>query len=174
LAAQRDGNLTVTPAQLKIASRINTRDMWGSFSPNLKWRSYFSNELAVAAKPLPNGATIIGDFKITAVADKTEINQNEAVNVTLEVLGSGNLEDIQSFKPYVQNVNVFDEKIVVNKDKLTQKLVFVSDSDFTIPPFELAFFNTKTTPSSIPRSMSFLQTVCIPLATLARLPFSFI
>jgi hypothetical protein len=144
LAAQRDGNLTVTPAQLKIASRVNTRDMWGSFSPNLKWRSYFSNELAVDAKPLPNGATIIGDFKITAVADKTEINQNEAVNVTLEVLGSGNLEDIQSFKPYVQNVNVFDEKIVVNKDKLIQKLVFVSDSDFTIPPFELAFFNTKT------------------------------
>ena len=99
LAAQRDGNLSSTPAQLKIASRVNTRDMWGSFSPNLKWRSYFSNELAVVAKPLPNGATIIGDLKITAVADKTEINQNEAVNVTLEVLGSGNLEDIKSFKP---------------------------------------------------------------------------
>ncbi len=144
LSAQRDGNLTIVPAQLQIATRHNTRDVWGSFSPNVKWRTYFSDALNIHAKPLPNGATLIGDFKISAVADKTEINQNEAVNVTIQVVGSGNLEDIKSFKPYNKDVNVFDEKIQIDKNKLSQKLVFVSDRDFTIPPFSLVFFNTTT------------------------------
>ena len=144
LAAQRDGNLTITPAQLQIASRDNKRDMWGSFSPNIKWRNYFSNELHIDAKPVPNAATLIGDFTLGITADKKEINPNEAVNVTIEVLGRGNLEDVKSFKPYLNNVNVFDEKILIDANRLTQKLVFVSDMNFTIPSFTLSYFNTKT------------------------------
>jgi len=144
LAAQREGNLTIKPAQLRIATRINTRDMWGSFMPQIKWKSYFSNELSVRAKPLPNNAKIVGNFIISAVADKTEITPSEAVNVTVKVKGNGNLEDIKSFKPYINGVNVFDEKIVIKGNTLTQKLAFVSDKDFTIPPFKLVFYNLKT------------------------------
>jgi hypothetical protein len=144
LSAQRDGNLSIKPAQLKIASRVNTRDMWGSFMPQVKWRSYFSNEVNIKAKPLPHGAKIVGDFSINVSVDKKIISPNEALNLTVEVVGNGNLEDIKSFKPYINGVNVFDEKIVINGNKLTQKLAFVSDNDFTIPPFSLEFFNLKT------------------------------
>jgi len=144
LAAQREGNLTIKPAQLRIATRINTRDMWGSFMPQVKWKSYYSNAVTIHAKPLPNNAKIVGNFTISAVADKTEITPSEAVNVTVRVQGNGNLEDIESFKPYINGVNVFAEKIVIKGDTLTQKLAFVSDKDFTIPPFKLAFYNLKT------------------------------
>ena len=144
LAAQREGNLTIKPAQLRIASRVNRRDMWGSFMPQVKWKNYYSNELKIHAKPLPNGAKIVGNFTISAKADKTEITSNEAVNVTVTVKGDGNLEDISSFKPYIDGVNVFDEKIKIHGDTLTQKLAFVSDKDFTIPAFKLAFYNLKT------------------------------
>jgi len=144
LAAQREGNLKIEPAQMSIASRSSSRDVWGSFAPQIKWRSYFSNELSLNIKPIPLGASLVGEFTISSKADKTKINPNEAVNVTVEVYGSGNLEDIKTFKPYVENVSVFDEKILVEGMKLTQKLAFVSDNDFVIPPFELKFFNPKT------------------------------
>jgi len=144
LAPQREGNLTIKPAQLKIATRISSRDVWGGFMPQIKWKSYFSNEVHVKAKPLPNNAKIVGNFTIEAKADKLEINPNEAVNVTIRVTGDGNLEDIESFKPYISGVNVFDEKINIKGDVLTQKLAFVADKDFTIPPISLAFYNLAT------------------------------
>lgn len=144
LAPQREGNWTIQPAQLKIASRISSRDVWGSFMPQVKWKSYFSNEVHIKAKLLPNNAKIVGNFTINATVDKLEINPNEAVNVTVKVVGDGNLEDIKSFKPYIPDVNVFDEKINIKGNTLTQKLAFVSDTDFTIAPFSLAFYNLKT------------------------------
>ncbi|UCN01013.1 BatD family protein [Sulfurimonas sp. SWIR-19] len=144
LAPQREGNLTIKPAQLKIATRISSRDVWGGFMPQIKWKSYFSNPVELHVKPLPNNAKIVGNFTIEATADKLQINPNEAVNVTVKVRGEGNLEDIKSFKPYIPGVNVFDEKINIKGNTLTQKLAFVSDKDFTIPPFSLAFYNLKT------------------------------
>ncbi len=144
LAAQREGNLKIEPAQMSIASRTSSRDVWGSFAPQIKWRSYFSNKLDLNIKPIPFGASLVGEFTISAKADKTKINPNEAVNITVEVHGSGNLEDIKTFKPYVEDVSVFDEKISVEGMKLTQKLALVGDNDFLVPSFELKFFNPKT------------------------------
>ncbi|MEN8303901.1 MAG: hypothetical protein ABFQ64_07510 [Campylobacterota bacterium] len=136
--------MKIEPAQMSIASRSSSRDIWGSFAPQIKWRSYFSNELALNIKPIPFGAELVGEFTISSKTDKSKINPNEAVNVTVEVHGSGNLEDIKTFKPYVEDLSVFDEKIVVEGMKLTQKLAFVADNDFVVPPFELKFFNPKT------------------------------
>ena len=144
LAPQREGNLTVGAAQLQIASRSASPNSWGSFSPQVKWRAYYSNELEIQAKALPNNATLIGDFTIRTEVSQNEIYPNEALNVTVVVEGAGNLEDIKSFKPYVENVNVFDEKIEVKEDKLTQKLAFVADANYSVPAFELIFFSTKT------------------------------
>jgi hypothetical protein len=144
VAAQRRGKLSVGKAQMKIATRVNSRDIFGSFLPQVKWRSYFSNELNFDVKPLPGGVDLIGTFTISAKADKSVINANEAVNVTIEVDGDGNLEDIKSFKPYIDGVNVFDEKIVINGSKLTQKLAFVADSDFAIPAFTIKSYDPKT------------------------------
>jgi len=143
LAAQREGTLHIEPATLKIAHRTGVNN-WGTFRPQVKWKSYYSNTLDIKAKAIPNNAKIVGDFTLNASVEKQEINPNEPVNLTINVRGEGNLEDIESFKPYVDNVNIFDEKIVINKKILTQKLVFVSDSNFTIPAFELIYFDVKT------------------------------
>jgi len=144
LAAQREGNLSIDPAQIKIATRMPSRDSWGMLSPQIKWRSYYSNKVNIKASPLPNNAKLVGHFTIKVKADKKSINPNEAVNITIEVDGDGNLEDIKSFKPYVNGVNIFDEKIEIKGNRLTQKLAFVSDKDFIIPPFSVAFYNLKT------------------------------
>ncbi len=144
VAAQRAGTLSIKPAQMRIASRDSMKDSWGAWIPQIKWRTYFSNELNVDVKPLPSGVGLVGEFSISAHADKTVVNVNDAVNVTIEVQGDGNLEDITSFKPYIDGVSVFDEKIQISGSTLTQKIAFVSDSDFTIPSFSLKFFDPKT------------------------------
>ncbi|MCX6076582.1 MAG: BatD family protein [Campylobacterales bacterium] len=144
MSPQREGNLKISGAQMSVASRSNSRDSWGSWIPAIKWKSYFSNEVELNVKPLPVGVSLVGKFTISATVDKSEINANEAVNVTVEVQGDGNLEDIKTFKPNIDKVSIFDEKIVIEKSKLSQKMAFVSDEDFVIPPFELKYFDTLT------------------------------
>ncbi len=144
MAPQRAGELKITKAQMQVASRSSKADRWGSWIPSIKWKSYFSNELSFDVKPLPSGINLIGNFNINAAVDKTEVNANEAVNCSIEVVGNGNLEDIESFKPEIDGVAVFDEKITVEGDKLTQKIVFVAERDFVIPAFSLKYFNPQT------------------------------
>lgn len=144
MAAQRVGELNISKAQMSIASRAHTRDNWGSWVPQIKWKTYYSNELNIDVKPLPSGVELVGNFSIMAHTDKEEIGQNEALNLTLEILGDGNLEDIKSFKPYIDGVSIFDEKISIEGNRLTQKMAFVAQRDFTIEPFILKYFDPKT------------------------------
>lgn len=143
LASQREGTLKIDPAKLKIATRVGVNN-WGTLIPQVKWRTYYSNTINIQAKAIPNAAKIIGDLSLDVNVQNLEVNPNEAVNVLVLVDGEGNLEDIESFKPYINDVNVFDEKIDIQGDRLTQKLVFVAESDFTIPAFELIYFDTKS------------------------------
>ncbi len=144
VSAQHSGALNITPAQLAVAKRSDQRDRWGSFMQDVKWKSYFSNELKIHAKVIPQGAKFIGHFTITATVDKTEVNSNEAVNVTIKVNGDGNLEDIEKFKPYIQDVSVFDEKPVVKGELFSEKIALVGDRDFVVPAFSLKFYNPST------------------------------
>ncbi len=145
LSAQREGRLSILPASIAIAKRdSSSRDSWGMLIQDIKWKTYISNALDIDVKPLPNGVKYIGDFKISVDVDKTTINKNEPLNLTLNIFGDGNLEDIQSFKPSIDGVTVYDEKIVIKGNKLTQKMAFVSDNDFIIKPFVLKYFDIKT------------------------------
>jgi len=144
MAAQRAGELNISKAKMSVASRSHTRDSWGSWVPKIKWRTYYSNELNIEVKPLPKDVGLVGSFSIVATVDKNEINANEALNLTVEVFGDGNLEDIKSFKPYIDGVNVFEEKISIDANKLTQKMAFVGQKNFTVEPFTLKYFDPKT------------------------------
>ena len=144
MSAQRDANLSITPAQIKIATRSHARDVWGAFSPRVKWKTYRSNALEIDVKPLPQGVDLVGSFEISVHVDKNEINANEAVNLNVSVKGQGNLEDISSFKPFIANVSVFDEKKDLKDGVLTQKIAFVADDDFVIPSLELRYFDLES------------------------------
>lgn len=144
IAPQRVGELKISKAQMRVASRDKRTSGWGDWIPTIKWKTYFSNELSFDIKPLPLDVNLIGNFTIKATTDKTNIKANEVINVTVEVQGNGNLEDIKSFKPNINSVTVFDEKIAIDGAKLTQKIAFVADRDFVIPSFALKYFDSKT------------------------------
>jgi hypothetical protein len=144
VAPQRAGELKITKAQMRVASRNSRENSWGAWIPTIKWKTYFSNELDLNVKPLPSGVDLVGNFTIKATVEKKEIKANEALNVIVEVQGEGNLEDIKSFKQNIDTVAVFDEKIVINGAKLTQKIAFVAERDFVVPAFTLNYFDPKT------------------------------
>lgn len=149
MAPQRAGELKTTKAQIQIASRGGGANGFSTWIPTIKWKSYFSNELTFDVKPLPSGITLAGNFTISATADKEEVDANEPLNVTIDVIGDGNLEDIKSFKPSIEGVAIFDEKISIEKDVLTQKIAFVSERDFVIPSFSIKYFDPKTKETKI-------------------------
>ena len=132
LASQRAGNLEISGANIKIAKRQNTKNNWGGFFPEVIWKTIFSNDLSITSKPLPTGVDLVGDFSLEAIVDTTEVNPNEAVNVLIKLVGDGNLEDVKSFKPYLGGVSIFDEKIIIEKNTLSQKITFVGDNNFHI------------------------------------------
>lgn len=152
MAAQKSGKQHINRAQLQVAQRTHSRDAWGQWFPQLQWRSFFTNELDIDVKPLPQGVDLVGDFKITATLDKNEVAANDAVNLTLRVMGSGNFEDISSLKPFIQGVNIFEEDATtksfiengVYKGVWQQKMAFVSEHDYSIPAIELKYFDPKT------------------------------
>jgi hypothetical protein len=144
LAPQRTGELEIKPAVMSIASRIASHDTWGSFIQNLKWKKYLSNKLTLNVKALPKGIKLVGDFTLNVRVDKTKVKANEALNLVVEVSGYGNLEDIESFKPSISGVSTFAEKINIDGLMLTQKIALVADSNYTIPPFTLLYFDPKT------------------------------
>lgn len=141
LLPQRVGMQKIGRAKIQIASRDTKIDSWGGWIPTIKWKNHFSNELDLNVKPLPTGVALVGDFTITLSLDKVEVNANEPLDATVEVEGTGNLEDIGSFKPRIPNVAVFDEKIAIEGKKLSQKLTFVAEHDFIIPPLKLTYFD---------------------------------
>ncbi len=146
MAAQREGDLRIAPAKIKIAVRDNSANYWNSFAPAVKWRTYYSNPIEMKVYAPPKGVKLVGNFDITIRVDKTVIHPNEAVNAVLTIKGDGNVEDLEAFKPYIQNANVFAEKPIVDEKNgiFTQKIAFVGDSSFTIPSFSIRYFDPKT------------------------------
>jgi len=144
LAAQRKGENRVEGAKMKIATRVHKRDMFGGWNQNIKWKTYVSNTLVLHAMELPSNLSLIGDFTLEVDCDKTELNANEALHITVRVEGEGNFEDIKSFKPFIEGVSVFEEKPLLEKGKWSQKITFVADGDFIIPPLALEYFDLAT------------------------------
>jgi hypothetical protein len=165
MAAQQPGTQQIGSAQMKIATRSYARDAWGQFMPNLKWRTYFSNTLDLNVSVLPENVDLVGEFEITAEADKSAAEPDTAVNVTLRITGSGNFEDIGSLKPSIAGVSVFEEEpqtkgYIENgnyKGVWKQKMALVGDRDFTIPPIRLRYFDTNSS------TVKTIETKAIPV-----------
>ncbi len=156
LFPQQEGNYTIPApfAQLgKLVanqhSSIFNDPFFGSIGQRLKWQKLYANELNLNIKPLPNNLDIYGDFEIQAKVDKQEIKANKPVNLTLEIKGQGNLEDIKKFTLDIDNAVIYsDEPKVTNsgptKGFFVQKIAIVADRSFVIPAISFDYFDQKT------------------------------
>jgi hypothetical protein len=130
----------------------------GSFFARRENRLLTPQPIQIKVKPLPeqgkpasfSGA--VGDFKMTATLDKTSVQQNEPVTMTLVLEGQGNLEtmnrpnlpEFPDFKVYDGDAStqLYKSGVVIGGKK-TFEVVFIPKKagSMTIPPVEFSFFN---------------------------------
>jgi len=97
-------------------------------------------------------APFTGDFSLQASVDKTTLEAYEPVQLKVELFGSASKESIKPFTLQIEDATIFSDepKIESSMDekgfssKLTQHFAISSTKNFTIPPFTIEFFDTKT------------------------------
>ena len=144
VAAQRVGNLKVSAAKIRIATRVHTKNSEGLSVSKVQNTTYFSNELNIKAKALAEGVDLVGDFSITTKVKSLQVNAKEPLHLSIEIVGEGNIEDISILAPSIPGVNVFEDEAILSGNKLTQKVTFVAENDFIIPPYTLKHFDIKS------------------------------
>jgi len=154
LIPQKPGNLSVTPAQVRIGIQdLNAMgDPFGIFGSALKWTALRSNAVQLTVMPLPAPADLVGDFQIKASVDKKKVQANMPVNYTLVIEGEGSLEDLEDPVFDIPGVTVYSDDAKVSSQvqngrlmsRYVKKYVFISDRDFTIPALKLKEFDYRT------------------------------
>lgn len=123
-------------------------------------REFSTEPLTIDIKPLPSGAPAdfagaVGNYSITAAADRPEARAGEAVNFSLTITGSGNLKAVPAPKfPDLPDFKVFDTMssldvkkegdLISGKKTFTYVLVPRNEGRKTIPPIKFSFFEPRS------------------------------
>ncbi|MDD2784878.1 MAG: BatD family protein [Sulfuricurvum sp.] len=145
---QRSGEILIPKAKIDIAKQVNSREI---FLSQIQWKSIFSNELTLHVSPLI-GATLLGHFNVEVQVDATEVEINNAVNVTVKIVGDGNFEDIAPFVLQAQGATIFSDEPKIKtflqsdilKGEFIQKFSLSAQKSFRIEPIKLHFYNPDT------------------------------
>ena len=156
------GRLTITP----IESEIAQVDFFGSLTRRQRIKA---DPVVIEAIPLPRAGqptgfdpSSVGRFTIAARADRTAIAVGEAVTLTLDIKGQGNLRNLRApALPRLDGWKSYEPKVTVNLDpgelvagsKSVEYLLLPERAGTTmIPSFELAFFDPETRSYAVARS----------------------
>jgi hypothetical protein len=155
---QKSGKLTIGPvrAQVAKAQKIGRGfgfddDFFNDFFQTFNWSSIKSNSLTLDVKPLPNNLELYGDFSISASVDKTKVQANKPVNLTIKVKGFGNIDDIKKFELNIPEAVVYSDEPKIKSyiqngkygGEFSQKVAIVADRNYTIPSITLEYFSAK-------------------------------
>jgi len=157
--AQKAGTFKISPVEADIG-RLSQRSMGGFFNDpffnsmnaQINWQKIYSNSLQMQVDALPDGIELYGDFHIRASVDKKEVFANKPVNLTIDINGIGNIDDIQKFDIALADAIVYPDKPQIDSHLVNgkyqgtfrEKIAIIGDSDFTIPSMKLTYFDKKT------------------------------
>ncbi|MDP2984063.1 MAG: BatD family protein [Candidatus Latescibacter sp.] len=146
------GELTIGPASLTYTA--------GGFFTAQQTRRLSTKPITVKVRPHPlegkpddfKGA--VGDFKISALADRKELKAGDIVTVTVTVTGEGNLDvlpavntpDFSAFKTYDPKVTpkILNSGFTVGGAKIFEYMLMPKfPGVVTLQPFSLSFFNPR-------------------------------
>jgi len=155
----RPGELSIDP--LKIATEAQSPDA-DPFSTPLFSRTYSTIERAsptirILSKPLPDGAPAgftgaVGQYSLSAELNQTELEVGEALQLTVNIEGTGNIALIETLNPDLPGIfEVYEPEINTSKTQngsliggrktFTWLLIPRSNGIFQIPPIQFVFFN---------------------------------
>jgi hypothetical protein len=158
ITAQKSGIFHIPALQANIGVAKRQRNsmfndaFFSSFASSLRWKKVYSNELEVEVKALPEGLEVYGSFDIKVSVDKKETKPNKPINLTININGKGNLEDIKKFELDIDGAIIYSDEPKVKSSlvngelsgSFTQKIAIISDKDFTIPSIKFKYFDKKS------------------------------
>ncbi len=163
LFPERSGQLQIDPMEMTFVIRepIATNDPFERFfggSYREVEQHLKSPVIPITVRPLPtegkpedfDGA--VGNFSFTTAVDRTELKANDAVNYTLKISGSGNLQLINAPHVHIpETIEQYDPKV---NDNLSESASGVSGSrefiylmiprhegNYTLPPVSFSYFD---------------------------------
>jgi hypothetical protein len=167
LTAQKSGDIEVAPLEMEMVVRVETRNNkrtnwnpWGASVKDVKYK-FKSNAQTLKVKALPtanqpaNFSGAVGNFKLKAKTDLSEIKVNEAVNLTIEVEGRGNIDlmpepsitlpkDFETYEPKVKkNVSVSSSG-TSGKKSFKYVLIPRYSGEFQLPTVMMSYFEPKS------------------------------
>ena len=100
LYPQKTGKLNIEPLTLDLSMRVpsNRRDIFGSFLMTRISKTVSAGNKTIKVKPLPEKGKpadftgAVGDFKLSVVSSKTELDASESFQLKVKVNGNGNLK----------------------------------------------------------------------------------
>lgn len=109
----------------------------------------FSDIQKIIIQELPKGINYQGEYTIKATVDTTETTKDSPINLTLQIEGFGNIDEIAPFSLVLPNQLVFSAKPTIQTylgdgkygGVFTQKISISSEEDFVIPSFKLEYFD---------------------------------
>jgi tetratricopeptide (TPR) repeat protein len=162
--AQKSGKLTIEPLEVECIAQVQVKgnaNPFGNFFNDPFFQNAFSsvqnvkrtlksNAITVNVNPLPTNdkpadfSGAVGNFTFKGEIDRTEVKQNEAINLKFTVSGSGNINLID--KPNVEfptDFEVYDPQINDNITTAGDKVSGSRTYEYLIIPRNAGAFDIK-------------------------------
>ena len=175
LFPQRSGQMTIpagniemvfsVPSGRSVSTFFGSQEVMVDVKKNLT-----TNPLAINVKPLPTGrpasyANAVGTFTLNSSVSSEKIKANEALSLTLEISGTGNMKLIRNPEiTFPDNFELYDPKVdnalnvttngLTGIRKISYMVIPRYEGNYTIPSLEFTYFDpgassykTLTTPA---------------------------
>ncbi|MCD4834090.1 MAG: BatD family protein [Bacteroidales bacterium] len=166
LYPQKSGKIKIDPFELDVhyqkPGNRRSRSMFDDFfgAIDSEGRKVVSNSVTINVSDLPKNKPFsfsgaVGQIKLSASVDNSDVNTNDAVSLKVKISGSGNLKYINPLKiEFPSDFDVYDPKVSDNikysergaiGNKTFEYLMIPRHAgEFTIPAFSFSYFDTKT------------------------------
>jgi len=148
LIPKSSGKLIIPPINLYIESIPLAYQEVYNRNKYLEKIDVQTKALELHVRPIPEGISISGEYKLVAMVDKKEVDAGQPIRFSLSLEGKGNLESLEFFKLKIPHTTIYSE----SSKGLTKNFTIVSDRNYTIPPVTLKYYN------ALSRSIEFIDT----------------
>lgn len=162
LFPQRSGQISIprgslemvfsVPSGRRVSTFFGTQEVMADVKKEL-----VTNPLTINVKPLPDGkplsyANAVGAFTMKSAFSATEVKANEAITLTLEISGTGNLKLVRNpeiafpnnfelYDPTVSNALNVTTNGLTGIRKIEYMVIPRYEGTYTIPAVEFAYFD---------------------------------
>jgi oxygen tolerance protein BatD len=166
LYPQKSGEIRIEPFEMDVyyqkPNNRRSRSMFDDFfgAVDSEGRKVFSNEVVINVKDLPANKPYdysggVGQLKLTASIDNSNVKTNDAINLKVKIFGNGNLKYINPLKiEFPSDFDVYDPKVIdnikysengaVGSKNFEYLMIPRHAGEFTIPAFNFTYFDTKS------------------------------